>query len=183
MSLLCIQRTLTQGRLTGLVSGLGIAAADALYGAVAGFGLTAISTLLLEQQVWLRLVGGLFLLWLGARTLVSPPAARAAAATATGLASAFGSMLALTATNPTTILSFAAIFAGFGVAGSGGDVGAASGLVLGVFIGSALWWLVLTTSVGWASGAITPRVLGWVNRGAGLIFLAVGLVALLSLRF
>lgn len=181
MSLLCVQRTLTQGRLTGLVSGLGIATADALYGAVAGFGLTAISSLLLEQQTWARLIGGLFLLWLGARTLVRPAATRAASATATGLTGAFGSMLALTATNPTTILSFAAIFAGVGVAG-GGDVGAAASLVLGVFVGSALWWLLLTTGVGLVRRAITPTVLTWINRGAGLLFLGAGLLALLSAR-
>src|SRR5690242_13032805 len=115
IGVLCIRRTLADGRVVGFVSGLGAATADAFYGAVAGFGLTVISALLIEQRFWLRLIGGGFLLYLGVRTVLARPAERAASAGGKGLAGAYGSTLFLTLTNPLTILSFAAIFAGLGV--------------------------------------------------------------------
>ena len=108
IGVLCIRRTLAQGRAAGLVSGLGAASADALYGCVAGFGLTFVSGLLIAQQSWLKLLGGVFLCYLGVRTLLAQPAERAAAAGGMGLAGAYGSTFLLTLTNPTTILSFAA---------------------------------------------------------------------------
>jgi threonine/homoserine/homoserine lactone efflux protein len=173
IGLLCIRRTLAGGRLVGLVSGLGAATADAAYGAVAG--------LLVGQSLWLRLLGGLFLGYLGVRTALTPPASRAAGVSGRGLAGAYASTLALTLTNPTTILSFAAIFAGLGIAGAGGDYGAAAALVLGVFAGSALWWLVLSGGVGLLRGAVTPGALRWVNRLSGALIAAIGLAALASL--
>ena len=185
IGLLCIRRTLAEGRAAGLVSGLGAATADALYGAVAGFGLTFVAEFLAEQRVWLRLVGGLFLLYLGARTFLGEPAERPAAAGGFGLIGAYASTLALTLTNPTTILSFAAIFAGLGIAGaSGASAGyrAAGLLVLGVLLGSALWWCLLSGGVGLFRGRVTPRGLRWVNRGSGAIILGFGLLALWSLR-
>src|SRR5262245_7035527 len=118
MAILCMRRTLAQGRLTGFVSGLGIATADACYGAIAAFGLTSIANVLVDQSDWFGILGGLFLLYLGVKTMRSPPIEGAAGAgtrrPADGLM-AFGSTLGLTLTNPTTILSFVAIFAGFGV--------------------------------------------------------------------
>ena len=158
MAVLCIRRTLTQGRLAGLVTGFGVATADGCYGAVAGFGLTIVSILLLAQQVWLHLIGGLFLCYLGLKTLRAMPATRAATAPAGGstLLGAYTSALALTLTNPLTILSFAAIFAGLG-AGAGSVYGATTLLVLGVFIGSALWWVALTSIVASLRGRVTPR--------------------------
>ena len=100
ISLLCIQRTLSQGRLVGLSSGLGVATADALYGAIAGFGLTAVASLLVAQQFWLRLLGGLFLIWLGVQIVRTPPAVRAAVSSAAGLSAAYGSILLLTLVGP-----------------------------------------------------------------------------------
>jgi threonine/homoserine/homoserine lactone efflux protein len=181
IGLLCIRRTLAGGRLVGLVSGLGAATADAAYGAVAGFGLTAVAGLLVGQSLWLRLLGGLFLGYLGVRTALTPPASRAAGVSGRGLAGAYASTLALTLTTPTTILSFVAIFAGLGIAGAGGDYGAAAALVLGVFAGSALWWLVLSGGVGLLRGAVTPGALRWVNRLSGALIAAIGLAALASL--
>jgi threonine/homoserine/homoserine lactone efflux protein len=145
---LCIRRTLAEGRAAGFVSGLGAAVADALCGCVAAFGLTAISGFLLDHQTWLRLVGGVFLGYLGVGIIVAKPAREATAARATGLTGAFGSTLALTLANPTTILSFVAVFAGLGVAGTGRGYAAGATLVLGVFAGSALWWLLLSAGVG-----------------------------------
>ena len=126
IGLLCIRRTLAEGRLIGLVSGLGAATADAIYGLVAGFGLTAVSGFLIGQGFWLRVIGGAFLCWLGARIFVSEPATKAASVDGRGLVGAYASTLALTLTNPTTILSFVAIFAGLGVAAAGDYSGVTS---------------------------------------------------------
>ena len=182
IGLLCIRRTLADGRAVGLLSGLGAATADALYGAVAGFGLTFVAEFLAEQRSWLRLVGGLFLLYLGLRTFLAGPAERAAAARGFGLLGAYASTFALTLTNPTTILSFAAIFAGLGVAGASAGYRSAGLLVLGVLLGSALWWLLLSGGVGFFRDRVTPRALRWVNRLSGAMIMAFGVVALLAVR-
>ena len=122
---------------------------DAMYGLVAAFGLTAISAFLLDQQDWLKTGGGLFLLFLGLRTLTArtrttpeqiSPKNR-------GLLAAYGSTFLLTLANPATILSFMAIYAGLGLAGANGDYRQAGTLVLGVFVGSAIWWLLLSAGV------------------------------------
>jgi len=182
IGVLCIRRTLADGRAIGFASGLGAATADALYGAVAAFGLSLVTHTLVEQRLWLQIVGGLFLLYLGVRTWMAEP--RDASGTAPspgGLAAAWLSTFALTLTNPTTIISFAAIFAGLGLERSVSGYGAASVMVLGVFLGSAIWWLFLSVGVGLLRSSLTPARLGWVNRGAGAIIAAFGVVALASL--
>jgi threonine/homoserine/homoserine lactone efflux protein len=181
IGVLCIRRTLAQGRVHGLVSGLGAATADAVYGLVAGFGLTFVSDALVGQQFWLRLGGGLFLCYLGVRTFLAAPAEEAESARAVGLVGSYASTLVLTLTNPVTILSFAAVFAGLGLAGAGEEYAAALTLVLGVFGGSALWWLLLSAVAGWLRTRLTPRALRWVNRISGIVITGFGLVALSSL--
>ncbi len=180
IGVLCIRRTLADGRVLGLVSGLGAAAADAIYGCIAGFGLTFVSGFLIGGQAWLRIAGGVFLCFLGLRTFLSGPVEKAASAAGRNLPGAFVSTFFLTLTNPMTILSFAGIFAGLGIAGAGGDYGAAGALVLGVFSGSALWWVLLCGGVGVLREKFTPRGMQWVNRGAGAIITAFGLLALLG---
>ena len=138
IGVLCIRRTLADGRVTGLAVGLGAAAADAVYGAVAGFGLTAVSGLLVEPAGLAGLVGGLFLCYLGIRTLPGR-ARRPRRGGRRGPAGAFTSTFGLTLANPATILSFVAVFAGLGIAARGARRGRGSGA--GVFLGSALWWL------------------------------------------
>jgi len=182
IGLLCIRRTLAEGRASGLVSGLGAATADAIYGCIAAFGLTFISKILFSQQLWLRLIGGAFLCYLGLKTFLSRPAKQAASAQGDGLVGAYGSTFFLTLTNPMTILSFAAIFAGLGVASASGNYLSAGVLVLGVFIGSALWWLILSSGVGLFRAKFSPHGLRWVNRISGVIIAGFGLLALLSLR-
>jgi threonine/homoserine/homoserine lactone efflux protein len=180
MAVLCIRRTLAHGRLAGFVSGLGIASADAVYGAVAAFGLTSVSHLLVDQQAWIRLLGGLFLVYLGLRTVRAPAAttARSGASPGTAAIAAFAATLGLTLTNPLTILSFAAIFAGFGVVEGNRGTWSAAALVTGVFLGSAFWWLVLTTGTGLLRGRLTPARLTWVNRLSGAVIAVFGVVAL-----
>jgi threonine/homoserine/homoserine lactone efflux protein len=184
MSVLCIQRTLRYGFRYGLVSGLGIATADALYGSIAGFGLTIIAAFLIQQQQWVRIIGGLFLLYLGLRTLFTQPAKQAANSkpVATGFVRAYLSTFLLTLTNPTTILSFAAIFAGIGVVGDKGSGGNALLVVAGVFLGSALWWCVLTGGIHWLRGRFTPGWMLWINRTSGLIITIFGILSLAGLR-
>ena len=182
IGLLCIRRTLAHGRLTGFVSGLGAATADALYGAVAALGLTAISATLVAHQHVVRIVGGLFLIYLGARTTLAQPAIEAEAASARGLAAAFGSTLAVTLTYPTTILSFVAVFAGLGLGTTTGDRASAALMVCGVFLGSAVWWLLLSGAVGLFRQALTPRRLQWVNRLSGAMLIGFGMLSILSLR-
>lgn len=181
IGVLCIRRTLADGRAAGLVSGLGAATADAIYGFIAGFGLTFISALLLSQSGWLRLVGGLFLLYLGVRTFLAAPAAQSASADGRGLLGAYLSTFALTITNPATILSFLGVFAGLGLASRASDFGAATVLVAGVFLGSALWWLLLSGAVGLFRDRVGPATLRWINRASGAVIVGFGLVALGSL--
>ncbi|MCB0164725.1 MAG: LysE family transporter [Anaerolineae bacterium] len=181
IGVLCIRRTLAQGRAVGLLSGLGAATADAFYGCVAGFSLTAISTLLLNQQFWLALGGGLFLCYLGVKTLRLSTTSLSTPTHRQSYVSAYASTFFLTITNPATILSFAAIFAGLGLVGEAGDYFAATILVLGVFAGSALWWLALSTGVSLLTGRIRSGFMPWINRISGLIILGFGVVILLNL--
>jgi threonine/homoserine/homoserine lactone efflux protein len=181
IGVLCIHRTLAGGRTAGLVCGLGAATADAIYGSIAGFGLTFISSIMISHQSWLRLMGSAFLCYLGIRTFLARPAGHAAPARGNGLAPAYLSTILLTLTNPMTILSFAAIFAGMGLANTGGDYVSAGMLVLGVFLGSALWWLILAGGVGMLRERLNPAGLRWVNRISGGIIVGFGIVALRSL--
>jgi threonine/homoserine/homoserine lactone efflux protein len=182
IGVLCIRRTLAEGRAFGLFSGLGAATADAIYGFIAGFGLTFVSNFLIRQQVWLRIIGGGFLCFLGVRTFLSKPAEHVASAKGNGLVGSYVSTFFLTITNPMTILSFAAIFAGLGVGGASGSYVSAAVLVLGVFIGSALWWFILSSGVSVFRTRFNPHRLWWVNRISGIIITGFGLIALLSLR-
>jgi threonine/homoserine/homoserine lactone efflux protein len=177
---LCIRRTLSDGRAVGFVSGLGAATADAAYGCIAGFGLTAVANLLVGQQFWFGLIGGLFLCYLGAKTFRAKPAERAAASSGAGLAGAYVSTLFLTLTNPATILSFIAVFAGIGMGGVK-EYGAAARLVGGVFLGSAFWWLLLSGGVGLLRDRVTPVHLQWINRLSGVILGGFGVLALINL--
>ncbi len=181
IGVLCIRRTLVDGRPTGFVSGLGAATADAVYGSVAAFGLTAVSGILVSQQSWLRLVGGLFLLFLGVRTFSASVADRPAAARGRGLLGAYASTFALTLTNPMTILSFAAVFAGLGIVAAQSDYGRAAALVVGVFLGSAAWWLALSLGVGLLRTRLGAGTFRWINRLSGAVIFAFGLAALVSL--
>ena len=181
IGLLCIRRTLTHGRLVGFISGLGAATADALYGLVAALGLTSVSSVLIEYQGWVRLVGGLLLCYLGVRAATARPAAVVRVPSGRGLVVAYSSTLVLTLTNPSTILSFAAVFAGLGLVDTNGDWRSAGLLVLGVFLGSALWWLLLSGGIGILHQSVTPLQLRWVNRLSGAGLAGFGLLVLLSI--
>ncbi len=180
IGVLCIRRTLADGRLIGFLSGLGAATADMTYGSVAAFGLTAVQNMLAAQQFWLHLIGGIFLIYLGIRTFVMRPVEKpASSGMARGALSAYLSTLGLTLTNPATILSFTVIFAGLRLAETNGSIAAATFLVTGVFLGSCTWWLTLSSIVGSFRERFTQEWLVWVNRLAGAVIAGFGAVAML----
>ncbi|MGB3786674.1 MAG: LysE family transporter [Phormidesmis sp.] len=187
IGLLCIRRTLDKGRLVGLLSGCGAATADGLYGMVAAFGLTAVSDFLVEYTDWLRIGGGLFLCYLGLTTFLSSnnshtidtlksspispspiPSSPISSSPTPSLLSAYTTTLALTLTNPATILSFIAIFAGLGITQSAYLDSVT--LVFGVFTGSILWWLMLVSGVAYLRDRLTPERLFRFNRFSSKVF-------------
>ncbi|MEM6427287.1 MAG: LysE family transporter [Cyanobacteria bacterium P01_D01_bin.128] len=179
IGILCIQRTLSQGRWIGFVSGMGAATADGIYGCIAGLGLSAIADLLVAQSRWLLLVGGIFLLYLGASTFCQkPPAAETAEISRHNALKSYTSVLFLTLTNPLTIFSFLGVFSGLGLGQNATDAGGAISLVLGVFWGSALWWLILSTGVHYLSRWFHLKNLIWLNRASGIAITAFGAIAL-----
>ena len=183
IGILCIRRSLTEGRLVGLVTGPGAATAGAFYGSIAGFGLTLVSSFLIGQATWIRLVGGYFLAYLGVKTLLSKPADRPAQARGMNLVGAYSFTLLLTLTNPMTILSFAAIFASLGAGLSGNGYVMAASIVLGVFAGSSCWWLLLSTVASLLRSRLTSDILLWVNRVAVLMILIFAIVILGGIKY
>jgi len=183
IGVLCIRRTLGDGRAIGFTSGMGAATADSLYGCVAAFGLTLVSDFLIGQKFWLSLIGGLFLIYLGTKTFTSRPADSSSPdfPRGRGLVAAYASTLFLTLTNPATILSFLVIFAGLGIVNETRNSFAAFVLVIGVFIGSALWWLTLSLGVGFFRDRFNKTARAWVNRISGTIITLFGILALFSL--
>jgi threonine/homoserine/homoserine lactone efflux protein len=181
IGVLCIHRTLTKGRIFGLISGFGAATADAIYGCIAGFGLTFVSSFLISYQAWFRLFGGGFLCYLGIITFFAKPEKRVTSTKDKNFIGAYASTLLLTLSNPMTILAFVAIFTGLGIIDLEGNYLSASILVLGVFLGSALWWFILSGGIGFFQLQPTQNRLEWINRISGIIITGFGLIILISL--
>jgi threonine/homoserine/homoserine lactone efflux protein len=180
IGILCIQRTLSGGNLQGFVSGLGAATADALYGFIAAFGLTFISNFLVDQSIWFRLIGGLFLCYLGVRAFLKKPQEQTVSVANSTNLSAYGTTFFLTLTNPMTILFFVGIFAGLGIVSESIHYASAGLMVIGVFAGSAAWWLLLSGATGLFRSKISEGKLTLVNKISGVVILAFGVVALIS---
>jgi threonine/homoserine/homoserine lactone efflux protein len=191
IGVLCIRRTLTDGRLIGFFTGLGAATADSFYGALAAFGISAASSFLLGAQLWIHLFGAVFIAWIGVRAFLIKPATMTSTTTgeptprrtrlAARLPLAWLTTFGLTLTNPTTIISFAAVFAGIGLVSAHAPIPVASATVVGVFCGSALWWLVLSSGVGLFRSRLTSNGLRWINRLSGLVMLGFAVYALVTL--
>ncbi len=179
ISLLTIRRTIEHGRVYGLASGLGVATADASYAGIAAFGLTAITSLLVSGHFVLGLVGGLIIVAIGLRTMLTEPGGIARERQRPGLLGAYASIYALTMTNPLTILVFAAVFAGLGF-GVGASLLDATLITLAVWLGSALWWLLLTALVAGLRDRLSPTVYRWINRIAGAALVVFGVFAIAS---
>jgi threonine/homoserine/homoserine lactone efflux protein len=179
---LCLRRSLLRGWLTGLVSGLGVATVDAFYAAVAVFGVAAVVTTTLAPVArWLALAGGLALVFIGIRSVVSTPATREAlpSTTGAGLAWAYASILGLTITNPATIISFAALAAALG-AGLSGSWTRPALVVAGVGLGSASWWLILAAVTALLRARVTPTVARTIGIVSGLAIAGLGAVAVVA---
>lgn len=182
IGILCMRRTLEGGVLAGVAGGLGTALADALYAAVAAFGVAGVAAVLQDYALLLNGGGALVLLWLAVKTLRAAPAAGEGAA-AGGRRGVLGLCVAtfgLTIANPPTIALFAALFAGLGL-GAGSDTATAVALVAGVFAGSMLWWVILSAGVSLMRHRLSPPVLLWINRGAGLVLLGFAAAMLWAL--
>ncbi len=188
IGILCMNRTLAEGPRMGFICGLGAASADALYALAGTVALSAIAQWIMSDRVELRIVGGVFLVYLGARTFMRqgallPAPGKASSLLPPGWHAAFMSTFLLTLANPLTLLSFAAVFAGLGVTSvgvlKGADIAAAE-LVLGVFLGSALWWLILSSVIGRVRHHIGAGTLSLINRLCGTVLTAFGLYAIAS---
>jgi threonine/homoserine/homoserine lactone efflux protein len=183
VGVLCLRRTLQQGRLLGFVSGLGAATADAAYGMVAALGLSWLAQALLSAKDWLGIIGGIFICYLGIRSLLTKASTTQLDASPThmtgDLFKAWASTFVITLTNPLTILSFAAVFAGLGlIQASAVKSWTGAWLVLGVFIGSAMWWGLLSGLGGLFRRRLNQGGLTWINRGAGILLFAMGVAML-----
>ena len=179
ITLLVVRRTIEHGGVYGLVSGFGVAAADATYGGIAAFGLTAVTAVLLSAQTFLGIAGGLIIVLIGLRTMGAKPVGPAADTARPGLASAFASIYALTMTNPLTIVLYAGVFAGIGLGSSAGFADAAV-VTVAVLVGSGLWWVVLCSIVAWVRGRVSQAALSWVNRLSGAALVVFGALAVIA---
>jgi threonine/homoserine/homoserine lactone efflux protein len=176
INLLCLRRSLADGRRMGLVSGLGAAAADTTYGAIAAVGLTAVTAFLVNHRPWLQLFGGTFLLVLGLMTMrARTPRREASTPVHVGrLRDAFVSTYILTLANPMTIIAFTGVFAGLGLGWQTGGTIDALQLIGGVFLGSSLWWLVLALLAGTFGRHLDDGMLRLINLMAGGVIAAFG---------
>ena len=180
MCVLCINRTLNYGLLAGFMTGLGIATADAIYCCVAGFGITFISSFLLSHQFVIRIVGGLLLCYLGSKTLIKAKVGASIKDNKKTFVGDYVSSFVLTLTNPMTILTFIAIFAGLGVGSTYAGYNYAITVVMGVFLGSLLWWLFIISLVGVIHKKINASIMKWINRISGVVIIIFGVLAILQ---
>ena len=180
IGIMCIRKTLTEGRLSGLIIGLGAATADLFYGCVAAFGLTIISDTLNSQRIWIRIVGGSLLFFLGIKTFRAQPKDPKLKISGSGRLRSYFTVVVLTLTNPLTIFAFIAVFAAFGL-GDGLSFFSSIVLVAGVFIGSCLWFFLLTSGTILFRKKLDLVGLKWVNKIAGILIIISGLIVIGSL--
>jgi threonine/homoserine/homoserine lactone efflux protein len=181
LGLLCINRALSMGPLAGIYSGFGVATADALAAGVAALGLTLVSEFLVDHQLMLRIAGGIALCYLGVTIYRTQPKMAPSAGNVNSLATAYATTFLLTASNPVTILSFFAIYAGWGVESLSGRYMGAATLMAGVFVGSGLWWLILACGLVLFRDRFSHHVLGWIHKVSGAVIAGFGIVVFLSL--
>ncbi|OHE79955.1 MAG: hypothetical protein A3G75_10070 [Verrucomicrobia bacterium RIFCSPLOWO2_12_FULL_64_8] len=176
INLLCLRRSLVDGRRVGFISGLGAAAADTVYGAIAALGLTAITDFLILHRPWLQFFGGIFMCGLGLEMMWKKPTRRETNAPlhVSRMRDAFVSTFLLTLPNPVTIIAFTGVFAGLGLGWQTDGVAGTFELIGGVFIGSSLWWLVLTLLAGTFGRHLNDGTLRWITFGAGVVIAAFG---------
>jgi len=181
IGLLCVNRTLSKGPVYGFFSGLGVATADAISAGIVALGLTLVSSFFIDHQIWLRLIGGIFLCYVGVNIFLTQSHQQSAKVKEKSLLHAYASTFLLTLTNPLTVLSFVAIYAGWGIQDLTGHYLASAMLTAGVFCGSASWWVVLSSSMPTVRMMFSRNGLRWVHRISGAIIAGFGFIVLLSL--
>lgn len=184
VGLLCIRRSIADGRAAGFVTGLGAAVADAAMALLAAFGVTVIADFMMTHRVGFHLVGGGILLLMGIAAMRSrPPVKSGGPVHASSLVAAFFSTVALTLANPLTIASMLLLFSSLGIAVGAGDATKATGLVCGVFLGSTAWWLILSFFADWFGHRLNTKLLRSINIITGIIIAGLGLYQMLFLAF
>ncbi len=181
IGLLCIRRALQYGRLSGLSSGLGAVAADTLYGIIAIFGFSLVMDFLLAGQFWLRIIGGAFLFYLGCKIFFTKQEEANREIAHRSIYGDFLSTFFLTMTNPLTFFTYFGVFAGFGMADTKGNHFHAFLLILGIFVGASVWWVLLTEGSLLFRNKLSGRSMGLFNRIAGIIIIGFGVAAWSSL--
>lgn len=181
VGILCIRKTLQFGKMAGFCAGLGAATADAFYGSLAVFGLTFLSTQLLTWGHWIRLLGSFFLLFLSYRTFLAKPVAPHDQAPHISFVKDFIGTFFLTLTNPLTVICYLAVFAAMGWTDLIESRAASLLLIFGVFIGAALWWLILSEGIGLLRHKLNHTTMIWINRTAGFFIGVFGIWNLTSL--
>jgi threonine/homoserine/homoserine lactone efflux protein len=174
ISLLCIQRTIADGRLHGIISGLGVATADSFYASITVLGLTVISTQIIAQQYFFRFFAGIILILIGIRVFMSVPAGISANSGHETYLKDYLSMVAIAVANPLTLVFFLVILPGFGVVIHGTTFLPAAEFVGGFFFGSTVWWIILCGSVGSVRSRMSVKNLGLINRISGLLITCFG---------
>lgn len=184
IGILCVQKTINKGRISGYVSGLGAAMADIIYAIISGFGLTIISNFIIQQQLYLRICGGIVLLYLGIKIFLTNPGIQIRKQSKEkNFFSDFISIFLLTISNPITLFVFAGVFAGFGLVNADIDYKLVTELVFGVFLGAAIWWIILVTLIDMFRSRIRLRRLLWINKTSGVIIVLFGIAAIISLFY
>ena len=182
IGLLCVRRTLMDGKVAGIACVLGASVVDALYCAIAGLGVSYISNFLSDERAVLRVAGGLILIAMGVKIFFTHPAEKTPEASGHGLVASFGSSFFLMLTNPLAILVFTATFSALGIGGWQDAYISTGMLVIGVFVGSALWAPIFVAGVNLFSPRLTLSQLRLANEVAGIILVLFGvLVCLLAL--
>ena len=174
LALLCIQRTVSEGRLHGIFSGIGVATADSFYAAVTVLGLTVISGLIIAQHYLFRFLAGVVLILIGIRVFLSIPSSISAKTEHETYLKDYLSMVALAIANPLTLVFFLVILPGYGVVINGTSLLTAAEFVAGVFFGSTVWWVVLCGSIGSVRSRLSGKNLGLINRVSGLLISCFG---------
>jgi threonine/homoserine/homoserine lactone efflux protein len=183
IALICVRRTLANGRMHGIISGMGVATADIVYAAVTAFGFALISEFLLARQWFFRLFGGIALIAVGIRIFLRVPPDITTPPDQSSYFKDFASMFALAIANPLTILFFTIVIPAFGVVISGDSVISPAIFIIGVFFGEAIWWIFLCGSLGTVRTYLNRAHLHLINRLSGMIIAGFGVVMILSLIF
>jgi threonine/homoserine/homoserine lactone efflux protein len=178
VNVLCISRTLTKGPRAGVVSGFGAAAADTIYGAIAGFSISFIIEFLLKEEFWIRLFGGMLLIGIGIRYYFKEPKRLDEEREKDSPHAEFASAFLLNLTNPTTVLSFLAVLAVLGL-GQHYPRLLTFLLVLGIFAGAMAWWIILTLASNHFRDRFNDHAMLWMNRIAGLAIGGFGVLTMI----